>query len=327
MKALNLSAVIIALLTMASCNLIDSKDDSNHASYESLWANPTMWYHPGTPYDTSQTDVFYLVSTEVLSATDSLGNEIWQSQLTPSDRSSITGEMAWIEQNMFRENFNLIAPYYHQFTFDAIIKTTHDHFDSIYKQVADEVCEAFDYYMEHNNNGRRFILAGFSQGAMLTLDLLRHMTDEQYQRMIACYTLGYRLTATDLQHPHIIAAQGDRDKGVVISFNSTQTKDAIWPFVSEGAATCINPINWHTDASPALFTFEETSNEVHVDETSHVLIVSTDKPTYFDAFYNAVPLFERAGVSRKNLHHWDLLFYTSQIHDNALLRQQQPIEK
>lgn len=314
---------------MFSCRHNGSKTDNNSTQeirpQESAWDSPSMWYQSGTPYDTDKIDVFYLVSTEVLSATDSLGNETWQSQLIPSDRSSITGEMDWIGENMFREEFNIVSPYYHQFTFDAIIKPSHDQFDSIYKQVADEVCEAFDYYMAHNNNGRRFILAGFSQGAMLTLDLLRHMTDEQYERMIACYTLGYRLTETDLLHPHIKAAQGEKDNGVVISFNSTQTKDAIWPFVSEGAATCINPINWRTDASPAQFTFEETTNMVHVDETSHVLIVSSDKPSYFDGFYDAAPIFLQAGVSRKNLHHWDLLFYTSPIHDNALVRAQSAI--
>lgn len=285
-----------------------------------VWDTPTMWYQSESPYDTSKIDVFYLVSTEVLSATYSLGNEVWQSQLTPSDRTSITGEMAWVGQNMFYEDFNIISPYYHQFTFDAFTKLTQEQFNSIYRKVSDEVCKAFDYYMENDNHGRRFILAGFSQGGMLTLDLLRHMTDEQYNRMIACYTLGYRISATDLQHKHIKAAQGEKDCGIVVSFNSTQTQDAIWQFVSEGAATCINPVNWHTDATPAVFTFDGTTNEVHVDETSHVLIVSSDNPSYFDAFYDAAPFFTQAGVSRKNLHHWDLLFYAKHIHDNALLR-------
>lgn len=289
-------------------------------SEESVWDTPDMWYQSECPFDTAKIDVFYLVSTEVLSATDSLGKEVWQSPLSPSDRTSITGEIAWVGQNMYGKDFNIIAPYYHQLTFDAFTQLSQVKFDSIYNHVADEVCGAFDYYMKHNNHGRPFILAGFSQGAMLTLDILRHMTDEQYSRMIACYTLGYRLTEEDLQHPHIKAAKGKSDNGVVISFNSTQTQDAIWQLVSEGAATCINPVNWHTDATPAVFTFEKTTNVVHVDEASHVLIVTSDTPSYFDAFYDAAPFFLKAGVSRKNLHHWDLLFYASHIHDNALLR-------
>ena len=54
--------------------------------------------------------------------------------------------------------------------------------------------------MKNQNNGHRFILAGFSQGAMLTIDLLKHMTDEQFSRMVANYMLGYRLSEKDLQH-------------------------------------------------------------------------------------------------------------------------------
>lgn len=289
----------------------------------SVWDSHDMWYQSKTQYDSNGIDVFYLVSTEVLSATDSTDSTtLWQSQLIPSDRVAIEGEMAWVERNMFYKDFNLIAPYYHQFTFDAISKLRPQQMDSVCQKISQEICDAFDYYMEHSNNGRPFVLAGFSQGAMLTLDILRHMTNEQYSRMIACYTIGYRLTAEDLQHPHIRAASGQKDNGVVISFNSTQNKDAIWPFVSEGAAACINPVNWHTDATPAEFTFDGTANVVYVDEDSHVLLVSTDKPSYYDSFYDAAPFFLDAGISRKNLHHWDLLFYASNIHDNALLRAQ-----
>lgn len=285
-----------------------------------IWQDPDMWYQSASEYDTAKIDVFYFVSTEVLSATDSLGNVAWQSQLTPSDRAAITGEIAWVEQNMFYDDYNLFAPYYHQFTFDAIWQLSKSQFDSVYQSVACEACQAFDDYMTNENHGRPFVLAGFSQGAMLTLEVLRHMTDEQYNRMVACYTIGYRLTENDLAHPHIRAAEGESDHGVVVSFNSTLSEDAIWPFVSEAAATCINPVNWCTDATSAVFTFDSTTNELHVDTAAHVLLVSTDRPSYYHAFYDAAPFFLQAGVSRDNLHHWDLLFYASRIHDNALFR-------
>lgn len=286
----------------------------------SPWADDAMWYNAKNAYDAEKIDVLYFVSTDVLSAKDSAGQVVWQSQLVPTDMSAINGELAYVESNFFSGNFNFIAPYYHQFTFDAIWQLDRARFDSVYSNVAREACAAFDSYMERKNNGRPFILAGFSQGAMLTLDVLKHMTDEQLSQMIACYTMGYRLTADDLSHPHVKAATGETDRGVVISFNSTQTKDAIWPFVAEGAATCINPVNWRTDATPASFTFDGTTNEVHVDTTANVLIVKTDKPQYYYDYYDKATFFGDANVSRDNLHHWDLLFYSSMIHDNALKR-------
>ncbi|MBQ0074138.1 MAG: DUF3089 domain-containing protein [Prevotella sp.] len=301
------------VLSLLSCS--DGKKWENSA-----WNNDSMWYQSECKSDTGKIDVFYIVSTDVLSAKDSLGNVAWQSQLIASDKEAMTGEIAWVEKNMFYDDFNFSAPYYHQFTFDAIWQLDKEQFEIPYYKAVREACEAFDYYMATKNNGRPFILAGFSQGAMMTLEILRHMTDKQFSRMIACYTLGYRLSAQDLKHPHINAAKGEKDRGVVVSFNSTQTREAIWHFVADGAAACINPINWRTDATPATFTFDGIKNEVHIDKQNNVLLVKTDSVDYFHRYYDAATFFGNAGVSPDNLHHWDLLFYAHQIHDNAVKR-------
>lgn len=286
----------------------------------SVWNDPEMWYRSEKVIDTAGTDVLYFVSTDVLSAEDKDGTAIWRTALSPEDRDAISGEMAWVERNMFHTDFNFFAPYYHQFTFDALSELDSAGFTALFKDVADEACDAFDHYMEKINGGRQFIIAGFSQGAMLTLEVLKHMTDEQYSRMVACYTLGYRLTEGDLQHPHIKAAEGPDDRGVVISFNSTATRDAIWHFVSDGAAACINPVNWKTDTTAASFCFKETDNTVRIDPQDNVLMVETDSLEYFHSYYEAAPFYLDAGVSPDNLHHWDLLFYAGHIHDNAVMR-------
>lgn len=285
-----------------------------------VWADSTLWYQSDNQPDTTKVDVIYYISTEVISAQDPTGHPAWQSSLCESDRQAMTAEMAWIEKNMFDGDFNYVSPYYHQFTFDALSQLETAQFDSIYHEVAQEACASLDYYLTYINRDRPFILAGFSQGAMLTIDMLKHMTDEQYERMVACYCIGYKLTQEDLQHPHIKAAQDESDLGVVISFNSTQTLDAVWPFVSEGTQACINPINWKTDATPATFVYEGASHTVHVDQEKHVLVVQTEDPTPYYDFMDKATVFSQAGVKRDNLHHWDFLFYNRQIHDNALLR-------
>ena len=312
-----LSKIRLAVIAMMSAFLVCGCTSRLPVS---IWESEAMWYEPANERDPENVDVLYLLSTEVLSARDENGDVSWRSQLAAEDKDAMRNELAWVETNIFSDGFNLAAPYYHQFTFDAISKLKGGEFSEVYSSVAKEVCDAFDYYMKNVNNGRRFILAGFSQGAMLCLDLLRHMSDEEYSSMVACYTIGYRLSESDLQHPHIKAAEGASDTGGVISFNSSLTREAIWPLVSEGAVTCINPVNWRTDSTPAEFHFDGTTNIVSVDPATHVLLVQTDKPEYFHDFYELAPFFLDAGVSRDNLHHWDLLFYSSQIHDNALVR-------
>lgn len=306
----------IASFTIVSCVQASSE-----------WSEDSNWYKSENGFDSDKIDVFYLVSTEVISATDSKGKTVPRTLLTEEDLGAIQGEIAWVEKNMFYDDFNLIAPYYHQMSFNALTQMQGSDFSDVYNKVAKEVCEAFDFYMENQNGGRPFIIAGFSQGAMLSLDLLSHMSDEQYSRMIACYTLGYRLSAEDLEDQHIKAATSEGDTGVVISFNSTQTREAIWPLVSADAATCINPINWKTDDTPASFEFNETANTVHIDPQTNVLLVDTDDPDYYRSFYDLAPFFISAGVKQDNLHHWDLLFYARQIHDNALLRAENAIRR
>lgn len=310
------SKFFLTVLTAAVMSLGACTADLSH------WCDSQNWYQPANTFDEDKIDVLYLVSTEVVSATDKNGKECWQSQLTVADLNAIMGEISWVEKNMFDEGFNVVAPYYHQMTFNALTQLSGRDFKSTFRLVSKEVCDAFDYYMKNQNGGRPFIIAGFSQGSMMALEVLKHMTDEQYSRMIACYSLGYRITAEDLKHPHIKAAAGEGDTGVVISFNSAQTREAIWPLVSEGAAACINPLNWKTDSTPATFGFKGTTNTVHVDPETNVLLVNTDDPEYYYSYYDLAPFFLEAGVSKDNLHHWDLLFYPSQIHDNAIFRWQ-----
>lgn len=307
-------SLLIGIILFCSCEAREMEQAS------SVWENEAMWFQTQQKVDQNKIDVLYLISTEVISSKDEDGNDSWRATLTDAEKENMTAEMGWVNKNMFDTDFNFFSPYYHEVTFDAIIKLSSAEYDSVYQEVVKEVFDAFDYYMANINNGRPFVLAGFSQGAMLSLDLLKHMSDEEYSRMRACYAIGYRLSVKDLQHPHIKAAQGETDRGVVISFNSVQNLEAIWPLVTEGACTCINPVNWKTDSTPATFTFEGTFNEVHVDQENNVLLVKTDNPSHYYEFMDMAKVFEYAGASRDNLHHWDLLFYNKQIHDNALKR-------
>ena len=316
-KHLKNNIVILALLAIvSSCgfenNAVQISDN------DSTWESDSAWYHSNTPQSDDKIDLFYIVSTNVLSAEDENGNIIYQTQLNESDRKAFDAEFRYVEKHFCQSDFNYFAPYYHQFTFEAI-SLEPEKYQEVYSAVSDEVCDAFDYYMEHKNNGRRFALVGFSQGAMLVLDLLKHMTDEQYERMVAAYALGYRITEGDCQNKHIRPAYGETETGVTISFNSALSTDGVWPLVAEGAVTCINPVNWKTDSTPANFTYEGEEHSVSIDKGTNMLIVKTNRPEHYRKWTNN-PAFQSAKVHLDCLHHWDLLFYSDFIHDNIMKR-------
>ncbi len=317
-KMRRLSRLVFLFLLLA-VQLLSACDSQTFTTDTKVyWSSDSAWYQSKDSISTDKIDLLYFVSTEVVSAKLSDGSEVYRSQLTAADKQAIDAELAYVEENIGQHDFNYVAPYYHQFTFNAINLPT-DKFDEEYQQVAKEACEAFDYYMAHKNQGRKFALVGFSQGGMLVLDLLRHMTDKQYQQMVAAYAMGYRISAEDEKCPRIIPASDESTPGVTISFNSVLNADGIWPFVAAEASTSINPVNWKTDSTPATFTYEGSEHTLHLDPSTHLLVVETDKADEYRQWNNN-PVFQSAHVSLDCLHHWDLLFYTQYIHDNILKR-------
>ncbi len=310
---------IVFLLLVAALPLFAACDSHTPSSATTAsWSNDSTWFHPQDTVDPNKPDLIYLVSTNVVSAKNSDGTEAYRAALTASDKQALDAEMAYIEENIGQHDFNYTAPYYHQFTFNAISLPA-TQFSAEYQAVVKEVCEAFDYYMKYKNNGRKFALVGFSQGGMLVLDLLKHMTDGQYSQMIAAYAMGYRISADDENNRHVVPATDETTPGVTVSFNSALNTAAIWPFVAGNATASINPVNWKTDATSATFTYDGSRHTVHVDPATRLLIVETDKAEEYRSWNNN-PVFQSAGVSLDCLHHWDVLFYNDYIHDNILKR-------
>lgn len=277
----------------------------------SQWSDAAKWYDSGKASN-NPVDVLYFVSTEVLDEKDANGRDSYNAKLTTAELQAINAELNYA-QSMFGDSLNFFSPYYHQFTMSALSLPVKDHM-KYRRKASKEAVSAFRYYMRHKNNGRPFILAGFSQGGMHLVDVLRQMKPEDYERMIVAYSMGYRLSADDMKHPFVKPAQSADDRGTTVSFNSVVSTDAIWDAVNGDAATCINPLNFRTDATPATLVFEKDTLTVHTDTRHNVLVVSGPNMSSY-----RFPILE--GLCKQgNLHHWDLLFYRDAIHSNALHR-------
>lgn len=273
------------------------------------WDCSDNWYDNGRLINKDYADVFYVVSTNVLDAVDEDGTRHYTALLTDEDKRNMGAEFAYMDR-VFGDSLNFFAPYYHQYTLAAIDMPS-EQIETVYESVRADVFGAFEYYITRLNPDRPFILAGFSQGAMLVRDLLKHMTDDQYSRLAGAYMLGYALSEEDLRHPHIDPADDADGWGEVVSFNSVMSVDAAWDFVSGGAASCINPLNWTTDSTPAELCFKGDTATVHIDPAKNLLIVEgldVDK-------YDFPPLSKYC--VRGNLHHWDILFYSDALAKNA----------
>jgi hypothetical protein len=152
---------------------------------------------------------------------------------------------------------NIFAPFWRQVNALKLSSMSFEEVDRAeWAEPRTDVYAALDYYFENLNQGRPYFLAGHSQGSRLSYMVLsEYMSEhpEYYANMIAAYCIGDSLTKQYLQdNPHVKAAQGADDLGVVVSWNTegAANKGHSSLVVAPGAIS-INPLNWRTDETPA----------------------------------------------------------------------------
>lgn len=189
----------------------------------------------------------------------------------PTHRADMKIEMDGVAEYMADGN-NFYSPFYRHITLDSWATLNEDTINRRYHDVSFvDVRNAFEHYLTHHNAGRPFILAGFSQGGKSVVELLKVLEPETRRRMIAAYVMGYKVTPEDVaSHPYLTAARDSADTGVVICYNSVSDIRYIKPVVAAPNVMAINPVNWHTDGTPAILNDTIT---VTLDTDTNVLVV------------------------------------------------------
>lgn len=311
------------LFIVLACMLTACGDD--HSSSTSLdvtdYSQAEHWL--SLPATSKDVDVFYLYPTawQKIEPTDPNINEI-------DNASMLLGANGAFDRQAtaFETVGNIYAPYYRQADIFYVLElpTLEEREQVIAGAPTLDAMAAFDYYIQHFNNGRPFILAGHSQGSNVLLNLLADYMEENpevYERMIAAYVIGYSVTPTYLDsNPHLKFAETADDTGVIISYN-TQSPDVEKgdnPVVSDGAIA-INPLTWTRDETPALISdglgsfmpvdgvFTEVAQyaDATVDLDKGVVTTTVDQAGLF------------LGLGEGIYHSYDYPFYYFNLRENA----------
>lgn len=252
------------------------------------------------------------------------------------DNESVRIQAQAIYENqatVFEESTNVFAPYYRQSNIYRIAGMDNKEMEAFQKkEQRTDVYAALDYYFEHYNNGRPFIIAGHSQGSIMTRIVLGEYMEahpEYYERMVAAYVIGYSITSDWLkEHPYLKFAEGADDTGVIVSWNTEGPGNkGQHNIVVEDGAISINPINWKRDDTYAAadenlgsrILNEETGSyeirqafaDAQLDTERGVVICTTDQVAYTDA----TPLF-----GPESLHNNDYALYYENLRENVKLR-------
>ncbi len=330
-----IATLMIFMTAIAGC-----KDKGNVTPIDT---NKTTDYSVSThwlslPVSIKKTDVFYIYPT-VWYKTSAYHPNV----CSVDYQMMMAGarDVYYSQGSAFEAAGNVYAPFYRQLETGYILSFPEDKRWEHFREYPEkDITAAFEYFLEHFNNGKPFILAGHSQGAMGVLSLLTDYMSAHpyvYQRMIAAYVIGYPVTDSTMRaNPHLKFAQGPDDIGVIISYNTQSPKvlPGTNPVVSNNIGMVINPISWSRDtakvpASQNLGSLAKDSTgqfikvlnaaDAKIDPTQGVLICSSVKDSDMWMLSQVMPF----GV----YHIFDYNFYYFNIQENAIRRVNKFLDK
>ena len=212
------------------------------------------WYQ--IPEITKDVDTFYIYATEYIMSSLMEGAPEYASLDNEEMLQGAAGEYL-LHATAYADATNVFMPYYRQCGMTVMKrawKETGNVDAAIEGMPYGDIVAALDYYFEHLNGGRPFIIAGHSQGSAMTKMVLKRYFKEHldyYKRMVAAYPIGYAITREELAaNPHLKFATGECDTGVIISYNTegpgNAEVNAETAVLLKGGIS-INPLNWKLD--------------------------------------------------------------------------------
>lgn len=260
----------------------------------------------------SPVDVFYIVPTCVFDWQN--GNRI-EHHADPGKEAhrQAMHENMLAGKEIFGQQCNFFSPYYRQITLECwSLEKAESMVETLFPVAREDVLQAFSRYMEHSNQGRPFILAGFSQGGKAVVEILKTLREEELERLVAAYAIGYKVEPEEArQYPlQLVPAQDSTDTGVTICYNSASEYEAL-PAVFKPNLFCINPLNWQTGTAPARLY---DSLVVHCDTVNRFLQVEGVPD---GAFFRP----ELSYLFPEGCYHlWELEFYKTALQENVARR-------
>jgi len=204
-------------------------------------------------------DVFYIHPTGFDSFQD------WNGTTSDGDSYRIpVSAMLAAQATAFNGVGMVYAPRYRQASFLAYAQALFapgrtDGFEAL-DLAYEDIARAFDYFIEHHNRDRPFMLASHSQGAGHALRLLADRVDGTplYERFIAAYVIGGTMPMDyfDRVYTNIEPCTSPGQTGCIIAWDTVREDAWLpvwaihryphgWEYLQRGAEVfCINPLNW-----------------------------------------------------------------------------------
>lgn len=152
-----------------------------------------------------------------------------------------------LQSSVFNQVARVYAPRYRQAVVSVFYQPSADG-EKALDLAYQDVRRAFQYYLDHYNHGRPFIIAGHSQGTHHTRRLLKEMIDGTplQQQMVAAYVIGF--SVNESMYQNLRFCEDSDDTGCIISYMSYR-EGYVPPSDFHVGTQSINPLSWKQDTA------------------------------------------------------------------------------
>jgi hypothetical protein len=248
----------------------------------------------------------------------------WNADATDAATNKKTdGSSILFQASLFNGAGRVFAPRYRQAHLNVFYNKKRTESGKKALEIAyTDVEAAFDYYLQHWNNGRPFIIAAHSQGALHAMNLIKKRIEGKplLSQLVAAYIVGWPVqknfftTLPACEKPdqtHCFCTWRTWDRHYVLKQkNDARLSEKIW---------CTNPLNW-TVADDKYAAKAENKGGV-IRPYSKIYPGVTDAEVYKGVLLASKPKFKGSFLfTRKNYHIGDLNLYYMNVRENAQLR-------
>ena len=190
-----------------------------------------------------QVDVFYIHPT-----TYNKGNT-WNADISDKEiNKSVDTKPIKYQASAWNGSCRVYAPRYRQAILHSFFVKDSKDGEKALDLAYTDVRNAFQYYLDHYNNGRPIVIASHSQGSHHARRLLKEFFDKGRLRskLVCAYVVGFPVYEKEYQT--IKKCDNETETGCIVSWASY--REGFEPMGMDkfyGDAICINPVTWRSD--------------------------------------------------------------------------------
>ncbi len=260
-------------------------------------------------------DVFFLHPT---SYTGQKGDSLWNAPVDDPNINARTNKGAIQNQaTIFNGVGRVFAPYYRQAHLDVYYSKDLVSARKALDVAYEDVRAAFRYFIEHQNDGRPFIIAAHSQGTTHAIRLINEEIENTNirNRLVVAYLVGIPIKKT--QFPSIAPCEKPYDTGCICSWRTFEKSYV--PKYKVDNMLVTNPLSWETNENyvpssenkGAVYQKFKLNKKALADAQIRGSILLVTKPKFPGSFL----------IRRKNYHVGDYNLFWMNVRENAKLRE------